>query len=166
MEKFILSISEKYRRVILYTCSSFNFSWNRDVLSSIFRSFAWFYFLASVHEAFNPVKVKSFELEFCLSYLCWAKYNGFLLCNIFFSMVLSASEGRCFNICSEYWYTYQGKNVGGISLSLPYFVILISFIQWAKKLLTVVMFESMSASLFVFFFIFMGKQICILLGFT
>ena len=41
--------------------------------------------------------------------------------------------------------------MGGSYLSLPCLVMLISFTQCAKKLLTVIVLESKSASLFVFF---------------
>ena len=42
--------------------------------------------------------------------------------------------------------------MGGSYLSLPCLVMLISFTQCAKKLLTVIVLESKSASLFLFFF--------------
>ena len=51
-----------------------------------------------------------------------------------------------------------GENVGGSSLSLPYFVMLISFTQCAKKLLTVIKSSSISALLLDFFWILIGKQ--------
>ena len=53
----------------------------------------------------------------------------------------------------------HGENVGGSSLSIPYFVITIYFNQIPKKLFTVIILLSMSASLFVFFFLFIEKQI-------
>ena len=74
-------------------------------------------------------------------------------------IVFNASLGKCFNITSEYWYILHGENVGGSSLSIPYFVITISFNQFPKKLFTVIILLSMLASLFVFFFLFIEKQI-------
>ena len=56
----------------------------------------------------------------------------------------------------------QGENVRGNSLSLPYFVILISFTRCAKKLFTVIRSSSISEELFDFFLILIGKQICML----
>ena len=74
-------------------------------------------------------------------------------------IVFNASLGKCFNIASEYWYILPGENVGGSSLSIPYFAITISFNQFPKKLFTVIILLSMLASLFVFFFLFIEKQI-------